>query len=554
MKKNRQSKTLEFVERLTKVHGDNYDYSKVEYVNSTTKICIICNEIDPITGEKHGSFLQNPRSHLRGAKCPKCSGNFMDKELFIKRARIIHENNYDYSKVKYVKSNTKVQIICPEHGKFNQTPNSHLSGKGCSKCAHKRLSEKLIHGKEKFIEKAKKVHGNKFDYSKVEYAGSHNEVCIICPEHGEFYQKATNHLSGNGCKKCAYQYSHGKYRLTSFEEFLSQAKEIHGGKYDYSKVEWKNTRTKITIICPIHGEFEQVPQNHIRLKCGCRKCGREIAKSKVNKYSTKYFIKNAKKVHGNKYDYSMTKCFNATDKVEINCLTHGIFKQSAVQHLKGRGCPKCHFDQMAKDRAMGKERFINKAKELFGDKFDYSKVKYVNGQAKVSLICPEHGEFEVTPNSHLSRKSGCPICNESKLERELALILDEQKITYERQKRFKWLGRQSLDFYLPEYKMAIECQGVQHYKPVDFGGKGEKSANQLFEKNKKRDERKLKKCLANNINMTYVIDNEEFLENKYHFDTVAPFSGNVSYKILKISHFKNYIIHLIDTSRLLGLY
>jgi len=283
-----------------------------------------------------------------------------------------------------------------------------------------------------FIEKARKVHGDKFDYSKVEYKGSHTKICIICSEHGEFYQQPTNHLSGNGCKKCAYQYSHGKYRLTSFEKFLSQAKEIHGEKYNYSKVEWKNTRTKITILCPIHGEFEQVPQNHIRLKCGCRKCGREIAKSKVNKYSTRYFIKNAKEVHGDKYDYSATQCFNATDKLEINCLTHGIFKQSAVQHLKGRGCPKCHFDQMAKDRAMGKELFINKAKELFGDKFNYSKVKYVNGQTNVRLICPEHSEFEVTPNNHLSKKSGCPICNESKLERELASILDEQKITYQR--------------------------------------------------------------------------------------------------------------------------
>ena len=553
MKKNRQSKTLEFVERLKKVHGDNYDYSKVEYINSTTKISIICNKKDPIIGEKHGNFLQNPRSHLRGSKCPKCSGSFMDNNLFIKKARIIHENKFDYSKVKYIKSNTKVQIICPEHGTFNQTPNSHLSGNGCSKCAHKRLSKILIHGKDKFIEKAKKVHGNKYDYSKVEYTGSHNEVRIICSEHGEFYQTATNHLSGNGCKKCANQYSHGKYRLTSFETFLEQAKEIHGEKYDYSKTEWKNTRTKITIICPIHGEFEQVPQNHIRLKCGCRKCGREIAKSKLNKYNTRYFIKNAKEVHGDKYDYTDTQCFNATDKLEIKCFNHGIFEQRAVQHLRGQGCPKCNFDQMAKDRALGKAQFINKAKELFGDQFEYSKVKYKNGQTKVILICPEHREFEVTPNNHLSKKSGCPICNESKLERELALILDKQKITYERQKRFKWLGRQSLDFYLPKYNLAIECQGVQHYKPIDFGGKGEKSANQLFEKTKKRDDSKLKKCLANNINMTYVIDNEEFLQKKYHFDTVVPFSENVSYKILNINQFKNYIIHLNDTSHLLGI-
>ena len=138
------------------------------------------------------------------------------------------------------------------------------------------MNKNLQSSTSEFIEKSIKIHGNKFDYSKVEYIGSHTKVSIICLEHGEFYQSPTNHLSGNGCPKCAWKYKRGKYRLTPFETFLAQAKEIHGNKYDYSKVEWKNTYTPITILCPIHGEFTQVPQNHIRLKCGCRKCGREI--------------------------------------------------------------------------------------------------------------------------------------------------------------------------------------------------------------------------------------------------------------------------------------
>lgn len=410
------------------------------------------------------------------------------------------------------------------------------------------MSKSLKSNTSDFIKKSIKIHGKKFDYSKVEYTGSHTKVCIICPEHGEFYQSPTNHLSGYGCKKCAWQNSHGKYRLTALETFLSQAKEIHGSKYDYSKVEWKNTSTKITIICPIHGEFIQIPQNHIRLKCGCRKCGREIAKSKINKYDTDYFIKHAKKIHGSRYDYSKTQCFNATDKIEINCSVHGKFEQSANQHLKGRGCPKCHFDQMAKDRAMGKDEFINKAKELFGEQYDYSKVEYINGQKNVCLICPAHGEFGVTPNNHLSKKSGCPICNESKLEKELAFILDKQNVKYQRQKGFKWLGRQSLDFYLPKHNIAIECQGIQHFKPVDFAGKGEEWANKLFKENKKRDDKKLIKCLSNNIEMIYVIDNDEYFDNKYHFDNAEPFSDNVSYKIILINNFENYINHLIETS------
>jgi hypothetical protein len=410
------------------------------------------------------------------------------------------------------------------------------------------MNKNLQSRTSQFIEKSIKVHGNKFDYSKVEYIGSHTKVCIICSEHGEFYQAPTNHLSGNGCLKCACQYNRGKYRLTTLETFLTQAKEIHGDKYDYAKVEWKNTRTQITIICPIHGEFSQVPQNHIRLKCGCRKCGREITKSKVNKYDTIYFIEKAKEIHGDKHDYSKVQCFNATDKVEIICPIHGKFKQNANQHLQGHGCPKCNFDQMAKDRSMGKELFINKAKQLFGEKYDYSKVEYINGQKNVCLICPKHGKFEVTPNNHLSKKSGCPICNESKLERELASILDKQNVKYERLKRFKWLGRQSLDLYLPEYNIAIECQGVQHFIPIDFAGKGKIWANQSFEENKKRDDRKLKECLSKNIKMVYVVDNEEYLENEYHFDIVEPFSGNVSYEIMHINHFENYIKHFTGAS------
>ncbi len=148
------------------------------------------------------------------------------------------------------------------------------------------MRKNLLSRTSDFTEKSKKKHGNKYDYSKVEYKGAHTKVCIICPEHGEFNQAPTGHLTGNGCPKCAAKYFRGKYRLTTLETFLEQAKQIHQDKYDYTKVEWKNTYTKITIICPIHGEFSQIPQNHIRLKCGCRKCGREITKSKLSKYNT----------------------------------------------------------------------------------------------------------------------------------------------------------------------------------------------------------------------------------------------------------------------------
>ena len=179
----------EFIEKATKIHGDKYDYSKVEYVNNHTKVCIICSE--------HGEFWQTPHSHLCGKRCPKCTKNYKyTTKEFIEKAIKIHGDKYDYSKVEYVNAQTKICIICPEHGEFWQTPHSHLEGKGCKKCIRPSYDT------ESFIKCSKKIHGNKYDYSKVDYKNTNTKVCIICPEHGEFWQKPNVHLQGCGCNLC----------------------------------------------------------------------------------------------------------------------------------------------------------------------------------------------------------------------------------------------------------------------------------------------------------------------------------------------------------------
>ena len=142
---------------------------------------------------------------------------------------------------------------------------------------------------EEFIKKAREVHGDKYDYSKVEYNGSFAKVTIICPIHGEFEQTPCSHLRGGGCAKCNWENT----RLTT-EEFIRKAIEVHGNKYDYSKLEYKDAFKKVTIICPIHGEFEQVPSSHL-IGFGCAKC------SGLAKLTTEEFIKKAREVHGDKY-------------------------------------------------------------------------------------------------------------------------------------------------------------------------------------------------------------------------------------------------------------
>ena len=184
----------DFIKKSEKKHNSKYDYSKVEYKNNSTKVCIICPE--------HGEFWQRPSDHLGGAGCPLCGGvKKHTKETFIEKARLVHGNKYDYSKVEYRNNKTKVCIICPEHGEFWQKPESHTNQKqGCPKC-----STTLKSTTKDFIEKARAIHGDKYDYSKVEYINSNTKICIICPEHGEFWQISNYHLNGNGCPKCGIE-------------------------------------------------------------------------------------------------------------------------------------------------------------------------------------------------------------------------------------------------------------------------------------------------------------------------------------------------------------
>lgn len=159
---------------------------------------------------------------------------------------------------------------------------------------------------------------------------------------------------------------------------------------------------------------------------------------------------------------------------------------------------------------MDRLKFIEKAKLIHGDKYDYSKVKYVNNKIKVCIICPEHGEFWQMPSKHINSKQGCPICNESKLEHDVSIFLDANNIKYERQKKFKWLGLQSLDFYLPDYNTAIECQGRQHFIAVKHFG-GDYGLKQTIN----RDIMKKELCNKYNIKLLY------FLSEKYNNSCVC---------------------------------
>lgn len=223
------------------------------------------------------------------------------------------------------------------------------------------------------------------------------------------------------------------------------------------------------------------------------------------------FVSMSRKVYGEKYEYDEESFDGSHAKTKIICPIHGEFYQTPRYHLKSLcGCPKCSYEYRKDKLKKTRDEFITDAVKIHGEKYDYSKVEYVNAHTKVCIICKKHGEFYQRPNDHLNGE-GCPKCNDSHLEREMCLLLNENNITYERNKHFPWLGKLELDFYIPSKNIAIECQGKQH---IGFGGWSSKCD---FEQIYEYDLRKNKLCNENNIFLIYLFD-KQFFKKKDSFE------------------------------------
>lgn len=327
---------------------------------------------------------------------------------FIKKSIEIHKDKYIYDRVIYVNNSTKVLLECKEHGLFEQTPNAHMRGQGCSIC-----KGGVGYSINYFIEKSNKTHNNKYDYTKSVYINSYTKISIVCKEHGLFKQLPNNHISGQGCPKCS-----GK--SLSNDELLLKMKKIHNNKYDYTLAIFNSMLDKIKIICPYHGIFEQKLSNHINLKQGCIKC--------------------------------------------------------ANVYLSNR------------------DEFIKKSINKHGYLYNYDKVIYKGSKVNVDIVCEKHGLFSQSPTKHLSG-NGCPICKLSKGEHSIMIYLNNSKINYISQFRLKELNL-VFDFYLPDYNLFIEYDGIQHFKPINYFG-GVKAFNLQI----KNDSLKNKYCLENQIRL-----------------------------------------------------
>jgi hypothetical protein len=389
---------------------------------------------------------------------------------FIEKAKQVHGDLYDYSLVNYIKSNINVIIKCKTHGGFNQIPATHLRGHGCFKC-NNRGNPRLT--TEQFIEKSKKVHGIRYDYSDTNYITALVKVKILCKKCNKiFIQSPYNHLAGNGCTYC---------RMSKGE--LTIEKYLNENNIEYEKQKTfpdclgkKNKKLRFDFYLVKQNvciEFDG-SQHNDDSKSWNKKYSSDVVKNvmrrdaikteycksnnvpliripafqmnEINKILDDYFIngkipnatvlfnvnnltlaksdfiERAKVKHNNKYTYEKVNLISMFGDVIITCPVHGDFIQVPHNHLQGSNCPKCARESATTYTRLPVEKFIERAKEIHGGLYDYSKVLYKNEATDVIIICPIHRGFSQMPIVHIRQKSGCPECSKIRVSYKLADI------------------------------------------------------------------------------------------------------------------------------------
>ena len=281
-----------------------------------------------------------------------------------------------------------------------------------------------------------------------------------------------------------------------YEEFIDISNEIHKKKYDYKGSIYKNGKSRIKIICPIHGEFEQTPYKHLKGR-GCPKCGSE--KSHISqRMSIGDFINISNIKHKNKYNYDKFEYINSDTKGIIICPIHGEFNQSPILHTHGSGCPECGRSSSVYNRTRSVDDFIKLSSKIHDSNYNYDKFIYKGAHVKGIITCKKHGDFLQTPNNH-TRGQRCPRCLDSKGELMIGSYLDDIDVRFERQKGF--VGCRNIrilpfDFYLVDYNICIEYDGIQHFEiRKRFGG--ENGLNKVISNDKTKSDY----CKNNNITL-----------------------------------------------------
>lgn len=262
---------------------------------------------------------------------------------------------------------------------------------------------------EIYLERARKVHGDTYDYSKTFYVKAVGKVIITCKIHGDFKTEARKHIEDKrGCKKCSRLISAAKTTKNT-KYFIEKSKEVHGDKFDYSKSEYTKNNEKLTVTCKLHGDFKVFPNNHVIGFGGCSACKSEAVSQRMAKTHNE-FISESEAIHKGLYDYSETKYLRSNKEVDIRCRIHGVFRMTPSSHLRGHGCHSCGKIRTANAVRKSHEDFIEDCLRVHGDVFFYDKVAYSGSFNKVIITCKVHGDFSIAPSNFLNG-SGCSRCS-----------------------------------------------------------------------------------------------------------------------------------------------
>ena len=505
MEKLREEQKKKFLIKCSKINGDTIDLSSFDYNGSryrSTCKCKICGHV----------WDDVPEILYKRKVCPKCHekqkmierrNNILLKNK-IKAEKLYIDKNYDNIEFFYDdRDELMVKFICrekycdgTEHGEQIQTGTHFLKdGNGCAKCSS-HLSK--AYTTEEWVRIAKHKYPE-FTYEKTKYVNKETKVIVTCEKHGEFEIIPKELISGRlYCPECTKERLHNEF----VNRVIERATKVHKDcGYIYHPELIISSTEKIGIECPKHGIFWQSIQNHITNKSKCPLCAIETTKNNIKKKKEEFnniFIERAKTIHDDKYTYEKTIYKGNEIKVIITCPEHGDFLQTPHSHLGGGGCPTCARLKCGESIRITEDDFFRRIREVHkNEKYDFSKIVYSGYNEKITVICPKHGEFNIKACSFM-RGQGCPICKLPKLEKDVRDILIDNNIEFKQQKYFKkWLGRQSLDFYIKEKNIAIECQGLQHFK--------NERRYQNLELVQERDRKKKQLCKENNVHLIYYL-------------------------------------------------
>ena len=558
---NRKERNARFIEDIKNKFGhDRYTYEKLRYdgfdkdaiitckkhgdfsrsinylkkTNGQQEICPIClseekelKELNErIRKEKYQQKLEEwkkKREEREARKTEKKIIKKIEKEKKLKKARqekqkefinkcqeLYKDYNYDYSKVDFTGVDNKVTIICPMHGEFKTRPYTFLKGHKCPRCSSHRSA---AYTTNEWVEIAKKKHPT-FMYDKVNYKNKETKVIVGCPIHGDIEVYPNAFLrEKEPCAKCRMN----KNAIERSHQNWNRIEEIYKGK-DYTILNRKDIirqNDNIEVRCNKHNfTFYPKVSNIIAHQTGCPKCGFEETASK-SRLTINEIKERANELYNNKYDLSLFKEYeNFETKIPIICPEHGIFYKTAHAFLGGQECPICSNEAKLIKLRLTQEEFIEKAKEKhLGKDFDFSETVYKTYSDPVVIFCNKkdktgkpHGYFSIKAGALLSG-NGCPICKASHLEQRVRVCLIKNEINYIFQMNdFSWLNLQSFDFYLPDYNIAIECQGSQHFEATFPRNQSLEVRENILAITKERDLRKKKLSKENGVKLIYFMN------------------------------------------------